>query len=569
MKRGIQTIWSGGVNVRSEQDEPQSNGDGKMSAPPPTESAGRSSAGGGLLPYRSLASWLESHPEAIVGAVGPNGGSLEMPASVPLGSGHQVDTRPFLEFVIPEDSRAVTDAFVASLARGIGVARIHMSGDPENSLLVHYLDLREQHGVILRAVTAGDGLDDDPKGPIRAAEFVPTRPRLGKMVKNETASIVSVDRATTLMLGWTASDLVGHSTLDFIHPDDHVRAIDSWMSRLTGEHGHGVQSARLRYLCEDGSWLWLETSNDFRLQDDGTTVVVTQLLDVSDEMAAVEALRHNEQFLRRLTDIVPVGLFHIAGDNSVVFVNPVLRDLLGDVPIRTLSDLTTAMATEGPPLEEAIAGIMFGGLDDDLELTLSMSERGSRSVRVTLRSVDHEDRGLGVLGCIVDVTDLRRMADTDVLTGLRNRRALLGDLDDELIRHSGKVTVIFADLDGFKLINDRYGHQVGDQVLAAAADRFRSTLRPGDLIGRLGGDEFIVVCPGVSAPQTAMALARRLQGALEPEFALPGLSVRIVASFGVACGTAGVTADELILRSDSAMYESKRAHGGRLTFAKA
>lgn len=523
---------------------------------------------GGVLTDRSLASWLESHPEAIVGAVGPNGGPLEMPASIALGSGHQVDTRSFLELVVPEDTRAVTDAFVASLARRIGVTRIHVSSDPENALLLHYLDLREDHGIILRAVTPAEERTDDLKLPIRVTEFVPTRPRLGRMFKSETSSIVSVDSATTLMLGWSASDLVGHSTLDFIHPEDHVRAIDNWMSRLTGEHGHSIQSARFRYLCKDGSWLWLETSNDFQLQDDGSMTVASQLLDVSEEMAAVEALRHNEQFLRRLTDTVPVGLFHIGGDNSVVFVNPVLRDLIGDVSIHSLSDLTAAMSTDAIPLGDAIAGVMFGDIDADLELTLSIDDGRSRSVRVTLRLVDNEDRGLGVLGCVVDVTDLRRMADTDVLTGLRNRRALLGDLDDELIRHSGKVSVIFADLDGFKLVNDQYGHQAGDQVLAAVAERLRSALRPGDLIGRLGGDEFVVVCPGVNEPESAMAVGWRLKNALEPEFSLPGIVVNIEASFGIACGTRSVTADELISRSDSAIYESKQENGSHLTLAK-
>ena len=538
-----------------------------MSELPSDDSAGRPAELDGVVAERSLALWLESHPEAIVGAVGPNGAPLEMPATIPLGSGHQVDSRSVLELVIPEDSRAVTDAFVASLTRGIGVARIHISSDPESAHLLHYLDLREKHGVILRAVTSGAGPDDVPRDPIRANELVPTRPRLGKMIKSETAAIVSVDLATTLMLGWDAPDLVGHSTLDFIHPDDHVRAIDNWMSRLTSEHGHSVQSARLRYLRKDGSWLWLETSNDFQLQDDGTTVVVAQLLDVSEEMAAVEALRHNEQFLRRLTDTVPVGLFHIAGDNTVVFVNPVLRDLIGDVSIQSLSDLTTAMSTEGPSLEDAIASVMLGGLDADLELTLPMHDGRSRSVRVTLLSVDKEDRGLGVLGCIVDVTELRRMADTDVLTGLRNRRALLGDLEEELTRHSGKVSVIFADLDGFKSVNDRYGHQAGDKVLAVVAERLRSALRPGDLIGRLGGDEFVVVCPGVSDPELAMAVAQRLQKALEPELALPGIAVNIVASFGIACGTASVTADELISSSDAAMYESKQAPSRHMTLA--
>jgi diguanylate cyclase (GGDEF)-like protein/PAS domain S-box-containing protein len=504
----------------------------------------------------------------MLGAVEANGAPVEMPTSVPLGPEHQVDARSFLELVIPEDSRTVADTFVAALTRGLGVARIHMSSDPERALLLHYLDVRSEHGIILRAVTSGEGTEDESMEFVRTTEWLPTKPRLGTMIKSELASIVSVDRATTLMLGWADSEMAGHSTLDFIHPDDHVRAIDNWMSRLTGDHGHTVQSARLRYLCKDGSWLWLETSNDFKLQEDGSTIAVAQLLDVSEQMAVVEALRHNEQFLRRLTDTVPVGLFHIASDNSVVFVNPVLRELIGDHPMHQLSDLTGAMSTEGSWLEAAIAGVMTDGLDTDLELALVAADGRSRSVRFTLRSVDGDDRGLGVLGCVVDVTDLRHMADTDVLTGLRNRRALMGDLKDELIRHSGNVSVIFADLDGFKLINDQFGHQVGDQVLAEVAERLRSAIRPGDLIGRLGGDEFVVVCPAVSDPEAAMTVALRLQEALMPEISLPGLSVGIIASFGVACGTPFITADQLISESDAAMYQSKQSEtGSHLTLA--
>jgi diguanylate cyclase (GGDEF)-like protein len=190
---------------------------------------------------------------------------------------------------------------------------------------------------------------------------------------------------------------------------------------------------------------------------------------------------------------------------------------------------------------------------------LSISEDGHRTARVALRAVTDDQKVLGVLGCVVDVTELKSLADTDVLTGLQNRRSIVRLLELELARHSGKVGVIFADLDGFKQINDRFGHQVGDQLLTAVAGRLRSALRPGDRIGRLGGDEFLVVCPGLSEPLDAMSVTERLTTSLNDEFRLPAGKVRIMASLGVACGEPGATVDDLISRSDSAMYESKQS----------
>ena len=505
---------------------------------------------------RTLVSWLSAHHDALVGAVNPNGESVEMPATIPLGPHHQMESRSLLELVVPGDSRAVTDAFVAALLRGVGVAKIHMSSDPDQPQLLHYLDLREQHGVILRLVVRADDLDGEYGTSTGTAELKSARPRLCVIEKSEVATILSIDRAATLMLGWSPDDMVGCSTLDFIHPDDQVRAIDNWMSRFAGERGQAVHAVRLRYQCKDGNWLWIETSNDFQLRDDGSTVVVSQLIDVSDEMSAIDALRQSEQFLRRVTDTVPVGLFHIEGDGSVAFVNPVLRNLIGDVAFTSYRDLAEAMSSEGARLESAIGQVMADGADADLGLALSRDS--GRSAMVTLRAVTNDDQVLGVLGCVVDVTELKSLADTDVLTGLQNRRSIVALLESELARHSGNVSVIFADLDGFKQINDQYGHQVGDQLLTEVAARLSSALRPADRIGRLGGDEFLIFCPGVTRPRAANAIARRLQAALDREFRLPEATVHVFASLGVACGGPGSTADDLISRSDTAMYESKQ-----------
>jgi diguanylate cyclase (GGDEF)-like protein/PAS domain S-box-containing protein len=518
-----------------------------------------------VAPIETLTVWLAEHPNALVGAVTPTGAPVEIPPDIVLGADHQTDERSLLELVVPEDTKIVADAFISAITRGIGVTKIHMASEPARPLLLRYLDLRESHGVLIRLVAAGDS---QPEMAFRASNFAPARPRLGVMTKDEVAKVLSIDTALGLMLGWAETDMVGHQNLDFIHPDDHIRAIDNWMSHRSADRVSTVQTVRLRYLCRDGSWLWLETSNESHLEADGTTVVVARLFDVSEEMVAVEALRHNESFLRRLTDTVPVGLFHIASDGAVAFVNPVLQALIGDREVRSQAELAEALLSgQGALLQQGIEEVMGGGIDADLDVSLNEHDQRTRSsCRVNLRAITDGEAVLGVLGCVVDVTELRSMADTDALTGLQNRRSIMEALASELVSHDGRVAAIYLDLDRFKPINDHHGHHVGDQLLKAVAERLGDRIRTTDQAGRHGGDEFLVVCPGISSQKVAVALARRVQGVFKDPFLLSGVTVAMTASFGVAFGAPGVTADELVSCADSAMYDAKKTRGGPPVF---
>jgi diguanylate cyclase (GGDEF)-like protein/PAS domain S-box-containing protein len=512
----------------------------------------------------TLDAWLAEHPEALVGAVNPSGAPVEIPAAITLGPEHQTDQRSLLDLVVPEDTKAVADAFVAALTRGVGVSQIHMASEPTRVLLLRYLDLREQYGVLVRiVVTAGDDESSETRA-FRASNLDVARPRLGVMTKDDVAKILSVDTATSLMLGWAETDMAGHSNLDFIHPDDHIRAIDNWMSGVTADRVSTVQTVRLRYLCKDGNWLWLETSNEWHTEADGTTVVVARLIDVSEEMAAVEALRHSERFLRRLTDIVPVGLFHIAADGEVAFVNPVLQNLIGDHTVLTQGELATSLLTDqGTVLEDAINEVMAAGTDADIDISLAEDGERTRSAcRINLRAITGNDRVLGVLGCVVDVTELKSMADTDVLTGLQNRRSIMEALATSIAANAGRVTTIYLDLDHFKPVNDEHGHNVGDELLTVVADRLRGVIRLTDQVGRLGGDEFLVVCPGIGNPHAALALARRIQTVFKAPFQLSGPTLSMTASQGVACGKPGVSAEDLVSCADAAMYKAKKHRGG-------
>jgi diguanylate cyclase (GGDEF)-like protein len=159
---------------------------------------------------------------------------------------------------------------------------------------------------------------------------------------------------------------------------------------------------------------------------------------------------------------------------------------------------------------------------------------------------------------------LREQATTDGLTGLANPRALRRALERELARsrRSGQpVSVVFVEIDGFKKINDEFGHLHGDQILRAVATVLRGSCRETDLAGRFGGDEFVLLLSQTEAPHAERVAERVRQRLAEIETQRP----RVTASFGIAtCLNHGVSADALLEAADRAMYQAKRAGGDRI-----
>lgn len=178
--------------------------------------------------------------------------------------------------------------------------------------------------------------------------------------------------------------------------------------------------------------------------------------------------------------------------------------------------------------------------------------------------------GGGVLRTYSDITERKRneeriqhVARHDGLTTLVNREVFLehvaGAVDNvERVREG--FAVHFIDLDRFKPINDRFGHAVGDKVLALAASRMRAVARDGDVVGRMGGDEFAMLQFGVADADAALGLARRLLAAVSQPMEIEGASLKVGASIGIAmCNQAGIQPDALLRDADSAMYAAKAA----------
>jgi diguanylate cyclase (GGDEF)-like protein/PAS domain S-box-containing protein len=502
-----------------------------------------------VAPDDRLRRWLATHPVALVSLLDRHGRLLPWPDRVPLGPGHQQSDRSLLDLVVDEDRNRVTAAFIEALDHGAATTSIHLLAAPAVVMALNYYDLHAELGGVARLCWDAEGAVEHAGGG-RLPAATAGRPRVAEIEKGDNGVITAVDDDFVRMLGWGPDDVIGRRSLSLIHPDDQPRAVDCWMRMVAGSGQHAV---RLRHLHADGSWLWLETCNDLRSRTGESVTVRCQLVDVSDEMRAVEALRHREELLRRVTEAVPVGIAHLAPDGTVTYANGALLRLLGALSLESLDDLLVLLPGEDRRcVARGVQGVLSSGRDAEIELNLAASPRGIQArCRLSLSVILDAAAVIGILLCVVDVTELAARATRDALTGTLNRASIVALLDSALSLPGRRVGAAFADLDGFKAINDSFGHAAGDAVLQQVAAGFVAAVGEQGHVGRLGGDEFLVVLPDLVDGAELAAIGGRVRD----ELARRG----IAASLGFDMADAGsCSAAELVERVDRAMYRAKQ-----------
>jgi len=153
---------------------------------------------------------------------------------------------------------------------------------------------------------------------------------------------------------------------------------------------------------------------------------------------------------------------------------------------------------------------------------------------------------------------MSHLARHDVLTGLDNRAVFADRLEHALsYRRHQALAILYCDLDGFKAVNDRFGHQTGDALLKAVAERLRVCARPSDTLARLGGDEFAVLLEELGGDDDPVEVARRILDALSSPFTVDSQVIRVQVSVGIAKGQPGLSASDLMRNADTAMYRAK------------
>ena len=274
-------------------------------------------------------------------------------------------------------------------------------------------------------------------------------------------------------------------------------------------------------------------------------------------VVASRALSRGREYARRSK-----VLLNTAVNVQTVLDRGALLDALLAGARQLLRDHRVILQEERPRPDEI--GVAVPGVDDELWMVCPLLKRSRATAR-------EDEEALVALVAVAEDAFARlrlsaamtHLAWHDPLTGLANRSLFMSRMQQAMQRHSSnrkQFAVLFCDLDGFKRVNDLFGHAAGDELLLKVGARMKAAVRSGDTVARLGGDEFAVLVEDVSSPDEVDATCRRILDALRERVQLSTEEVSVTTTIGVAMSATGKSADALLSQADLAMYHAKR-HG--------
>ncbi len=302
------------------------------------------------------------------------------------------------------------------------------------------------------------------------------------------------------------------------------------------------------------------------------------------QASSAQDLLRSEQQLREVASQVPGMVFRVRIDehglSQFLFVSPGSRELLGLEPEVLMANPNAMRASLHPDdmviLHRMLTGLHQGSVQDDMQVRLNGPEGSVRWAQVQSREVERDGHAMVVNGVLTDVTARKaveeqvwRQAHFDSLTGLPNRLTLRSELTRSLSdarRTRRPMAVLLIDLDRFKEVNDTLGHACGDQLLAQAGQRLQRCVREGDIVARMGGDEFVILLPALTSEDDVERAGHRVLSALAHAFELQTETAYVTASIGAALFPEdGENPEDLLKHADQAMYMAKDGGRNRLS----
>ncbi len=389
-------------------------------------------------------------------------------------------------------------------------------------------------------------------------------------------NITGLNAEAALMLGADKAALMGASL-------GHQILQDPFLSRLR----LGITQFR-----KHGRWPWLKRRMELTLQRRHGLSFVAEvsfsatgsqeqpefhafLHDITHRKRAEELLMQQQQMLRSITDNLPAVVAYLDMEGRYRYVNEHARRLL--TTGNTSLEGQPALQLLGPSAPKPISLCLQQAQEEGLSRTEASlpTQAGSRRFEfrcIAQRNLDGVVEGFHLIAWDIEERwqeelRLREAATRDTLTGALNRQGFLQELDTALNLHPApRHALLYLDLDTFKMINDVHGHFMGDEVLQVFTGRLRMCVREGDAIGRIGGDEFLVLLRHVEHLRTAERIANDILSAMREPWSIQGTNLTMTTSIGLTLHRQNESAPDLIARADEALYQAKAA--GRNTFCR-
>jgi diguanylate cyclase (GGDEF)-like protein/PAS domain S-box-containing protein len=369
--------------------------------------------------------------------------------------------------------------------------------------------------------------------------------------------------------GWRPEDLEGRPAVEVLVGERWETYEPLYRSALNG------QTRSLEIWSSDDARCYEVEVGPLRGADGTTVGGVVISREVTQRKHAEEARRHAQERFELVFEQAPIGMALLTPDGRWVRVNQALLAITGytseELLAKTLEDVTHPddLSADIEHVRQLLAGEIR---DYQMERRYFHARGHVISTMLSVSLVrDRQGRPLHFIAQIQDISErkmmeerLRHLAEHDPLTGLHNRRLLERELAMQVSRcrrYGEHAALLVLDLDGFKQVNDTYGHRAGDELLKAVASELARRLRGTDLVGRLGGDEFAVLLPGTDA-QAARKVAANLREMVA------GCTVDVEdgrrLSVTVSIGVAGIDRDSaggesVLMEADRAMYAAKGA----------
>ena len=394
----------------------------------------------------------------------------------------------------------------------------------------------------------------------------------------ESGRIIRANDAAERFTGFPAGTLIGRQAKDF-YADASERVAFAGKLR---ERGH-IENFQTTLIDTKGGRRTVQLAGSMVGAEAGVTpaTMIASFIDRTDELQRLRQKELAQAEYRALFENAVVGIYRSTPDGRMLRANPALVRLNGyDTEaelIAAVYDIAREWYVEPDRRVEWMRLMREHGRVTDF---VSEVYRHKSRERIWISEngwtfFDKDGEVLYYEGTLIETTErkqaeaeVERQALHDTLTGLPNRRLLLQRLDQALQGYRSDGTgfaVLCMDLDRFKPVNDAFGHQAGDRLLIEAAKRIQSQCREKGTIARVGGDEFILLVPGVREPTQLTLIAKRIIDAFTKPFNLDGPRALVGISVGIAiCPVDGTEAETVINQADAALYRAK--HGGRQTF---